>query len=135
MTRPLDAPVNLISHSVAKCTTKERGKVGADGRDPEGSKQHTSQTHHSKSLQKVHNLQDSSKRFVLVCIEMLTRKWRRRKRNPVPGHLMETCLALRRLLDAHQLENLIKCHEGYSTACASRHSPPHNKRPNLHNRP
>lgn len=103
MTRPLDAPVNLISHSVAKCTTKERGKVGADGRDPEGSKQHTSQTHHNKSLQKGHNLQDTSKMFALVCTEMLTRKWRR-KRNPVPGHLMETCLALHCLLDAHQLE-------------------------------
>lgn len=64
----------------------------------------TQARHTLTSLQKGHNLQDTSKKFVLVCIEMLTRKRRRRKRNPVPEHLMETCLALRRRLDAHQLE-------------------------------
>lgn len=40
MTRPLDAPVSLISHWAAKCTTNKSAKEGAHSGDPEGCKQH-----------------------------------------------------------------------------------------------
>lgn len=39
MTRPLDAPVNLISHWAAKCATNKSAKEGAPSGDPVGCKQ------------------------------------------------------------------------------------------------
>lgn len=96
MTRPLDAPVNLISHWAAKCTTNESAEEGAHSGHPEGCKQHT------VNAMTFRILPQSLSRFVKEGI--MKTDWRARsKRHSLPGHLMKTCLARRRLLDDHQL--------------------------------
>lgn len=69
---------------------------GAHSGDPEGCKQHIVKAITFRILPQ------SLSRFVKEGI--MKTDWRtRRKRHSLPGHLMKTCLARRRLLDDHQL--------------------------------